>query len=321
MPDAYIPVMSNVVLMDLLQDDNVADLTISDRLANFRKEYTNNNNQFESIIGKNEYIFNLESYDSTSVYKSFFYYEVPDGIMITTSNKKYGNINILMEIGPEIHVNYYFKWSVTDTSMVVDLSRPEWIEWFSLLAYVVGSRTVVFHSNYILKYNKNDTIEQKQMKTRYTYSQNIYLYLKEKKKMFEFLEITPKFDYYQLDILFDVPINEVIKPTDKNELFRIAQSSGKKNIGDFYIYIIENFPKLIKAMEEKIGTLYEPEKNPLANIYYTLDAWSYLYNRDLIKQIPSEKEFSIKKGSFKKLIGDKKIQKFKNRLRAYLFSK
>jgi hypothetical protein len=56
----------------------------------------------------------MESYNSISVYKSFFYYDVADGIMITSANPKYGNINILLEIGPDIHVNYYFKYSVTD---------------------------------------------------------------------------------------------------------------------------------------------------------------------------------------------------------------
>lgn len=322
MPGAYIETPKDINLKDLLKDENIKYGEISDRLKYFRDTYVNNfNNQFASTIGNTRYIFNIEAYNSSSVYKPFFYYEITDGIMITTANPKYGNINIMMEIGKEIHVNYYFKFSVTDPSIVVDLNRNEWVEWMSLLAYIIGSRIVVIHSNYVLHYNKLDTIKQKQNKTRYIFSQNIYLYMKEKKKMLEFIEITPHFDYSQLDYLFSVPTEEIIKPNDKDELFRIFQTSNIKNVGDFYIYIVENFPKQIEILEEKMDLIYKPNKNPFKNIMYSLDAWQYLYNNYLIQHIPSEKEFAVKKGSFKKLISDKKIPKFKNRLRTYLSSK
>lgn len=317
--DAYIPEIKIVNLLDLLHDEKIKYLSISDRLKYFRDNYVNVNNQFESIIGTNKYTFIFGSYDSTSVYKSFFYYEVPDGIMITTSNPKYGNINILMEIGTEIHINYYFRYSVTDPSTVVDLNKTEWIEWLSLFAYVIGSRTVVIHSNYTLLYNKNDSIEKKIMKTRYTFSQNIYLYMKYQKKMYEFREVVPHFDYFQLDRLKDFKVKEVITSTDKNELYRLAQTSNIDNLYDFYLYLVENFPKTIRDFELKMSDIFEPVNNPFLNVTYGLDAWLYLYNRDLISQIPSEKNFLAKKGSFKKLIGDKKIPKFKNRLRTYLF--
>lgn len=319
MPGAYIPVIPEIDMMQLLVNENIKHTTISDRLAYFRTEYVDTyNNQFISIIAGTKYIFNMDSYDSSSVYKKFFYYEVNDGIMITTSNPKYGNINILMELGTEIHVNYYFRFSITDPSAVVDLNKLEWIEWLSLLAYVIGSRTIIIHSNYSIQYNKHDTLEEKQNKTKYVYSQNIYAYMKNKKKMLEFDEITPNFDYSQLDYLFKYPLKDLIKITDSNELYRISQISNTDNIGDFYLYIVENFPRLISLLEEKIETIFDPEKNPFKNISYKLDAWRYLYNKNLIPVIPSEKEFVIKKGFFKKLIGNKKILKFKNRLRNYL---
>lgn len=320
-PDAQIPEIKDVNMKDLLGDDNIKYLSMSDRLKYFRDMYVNINNQFASVIDNIRYIFSFESYDSTTVYRPFFYYEVSDGIMVTTANPKYGNINIMLEIRPEIHVNYYFRFSVTDLSIVVDLNRPEWIEWLSLFAYVIGSRTVVIHSNYILQYNKNDTIEQKQNKTRYTFSQNIYMYMKHKKKMYDFVEVIPNFDYFQLDYLFKIPVEEYVKPTDRDELYRVYQISGTNNMGDFYIYVIEKFPKMIKYLEEKMDLIYEPEKNPFKNISYRLDAWGYLYNHNLINHIPTDKDFNVTKGTFKKLIGDKKIPKFKNRLRAYLLGK
>lgn len=321
-PNSYQPEISLIDLNNLLKDDNIKYSTMSERLKYFRDTYVNNfNNQFRSSIAGNQYTFNLESYNSNTVYKTFFYYQVTDGIMITSSNPKYGNINLMLELGDEIHVNYYFKYSVTDTSQLVDINRIEWIEWLSLLAYIVGSRRVVIHSNYIMHYDKNDTNEIRQMKTRYTFSQNIYQYLKSKRKMYDqFIEVvTPGFDYGQLDLLHNIKINDIIKSTDVDELYRISQKAKINTMAELYIYIVEKYPKLLSYYDEKMNLIYSDEKNPFKNVYYSLDAWIYLYNRDLIQQIPSEKEF--KKGSFRKLIGDKKIPKFKNRLRTYLGSK
>lgn len=321
MPNAYIPPIQEINLTDLLNNENIQYLSMTDRLQYFKTEFVNINNQFVSIIGNNKYVFNLEAYSSNSVYKPFFFYEVSDGIMITTSNPKYGNINIIMELAPIIHINYYFRFSVTDPSAVVDLNNIEWINWLSLLAYAVGSQKVVIHSNYMLKYDESDTIEQKQMKTRYPFSQNIYMYLKHKTKLYQFNSVVTDFDYGQLNYLFGVPVTDIVKQSDSNELYRIYQISQTTNVGDFYLYIVENFPKFIKLVEQKMDIVFpDPDKNPFNNISYTINAWWQLYNQGLIKQIPSDKEFVIKKGSFKKLIGNKKIPKFKNRLRAYLMN-
>ena len=317
--DTY-PEIKIINFNDVMSDENISIIPISQRFNYFKENYVINN-QFVSIINNNKYVFNFEAYDSTSVYKPFFFYEIKDGIMITTANPKYGNINIMMELGYEIHVNYYFKYSVTDKSIYVDLNKSEWIEWFSQLSYILGYRLVVFHSNYSISYDKNDTIKQKQDKYRYTFSQDIYMYLKYKKMYYVFDEIIPNFDYIRLDYLENVPIDEVIKSSDRNELYQIAQMSGKKNMKDLYIYVIENIPKLIKIVEEKMDYIFEPEKNPFKNITYTLDPWQYWYNHNLIKNMPSENEFNIKKDSYKKFIGDNKIPKFKNRLRTYLLNK
>lgn len=319
--DSVTPEPKLIDIKNFITDPNISYMTISDRLEYFRNNFTNELNQFEAVVGKNRYTFNFESYDSSSVYKQFFYYEQKDGIMITTTNPKYGNINLLMELGPEIHINYYFRYSVTDPSIVVDLDRAEWIEWLSLLAYAIGSRTVVIHSNYTLQYNQNDTSEKQLMKTRYTFSENIYQYMKYKKKMFKFIEVVPHFDYYQIDYLSGVKVTDIIKPSDRNELYRIYKTTQIDNVYDFYIYLVENNPKMVKVLEEQLETIYEPEDNPFNNIQYSLDAWMYLLNAGLIDQVPSDKEFIIKKGSFKKLIGNKKIPKFYNRLRSLVGKK
>jgi hypothetical protein len=323
MPDAVDPQMPIVVMKDLLDDQDVIYTSISDRLKFFTKNYVNVNFQFKTKIGSSkELTFIIESYDSSSVYKDFFYYHTQNGLLMYSFNPRFGNINIILEIDTEIHVNYYFKYSVTDSSHQLELDRPEWIEWLSMLSYVLGSRTVIIHGNYFLRQNSGDTPEQKIMKTRYTHSENIYQYLKNKKKWFDsFVEITPGFDYYLLDdYLTRSNLWDILHQSDRDELYQIAKNAGSKTIPELYIFITEHHPKLIGLLEDKISVLYQIEKNPFKNIYYRLDSWAYLYNNNFIKSMPSEKEFLIKKGSFKSLIGDKKIPQFKNRLRTYLVS-
>jgi len=321
-PNMKIPNITNIDFKNLRTSDDILLTSISDRLNNFTRNYLNDNSQFMCTIGKNDYIFVVESYNSTSAYKQFFWYGTDSGLMCYSSNPTFGNINIMLELGTVIHVNYYFKYSVSDSSQQVDLTRSEWTDWLSLFSFIIGSESVIIHSNYILgKFKSDDTLIEKQNKTRYTYSDNIYQYLKNNKKMFDnVIGITPNFDYEQLDILSVSYISDIIYPTDKDELYQIASQTKLSTVKDFYVYIIENYPQYINLMQTKMATLYSsPEINPFNNISYTLDSWTYLYEKHLINHLPSKKDFSIHKGSFKNLIGDdKKITQFKNRLRSYL---
>src|SRR5690606_34675816 len=122
----------------------------------------------------------------------------------------------------------------------------------------IGSKAVIIHSNYVLGIiNPNDTIREKQNKSKYTYSDNIYQYLKYGKKLFDNVTgITPDFDYEQLNILSKTSISDIIKPTDKDELFQISINSNTTNVKDFYLYVIEKYPQFIKLAESKISVLY-----------------------------------------------------------------
>jgi len=323
-PESIMPTNIHVDFKELIAQDGIKYITISDRLNHFTKNYLNENYHFNTTIGKNEFTFVIESYNSTSVYKEFFYYPTATGLVCYSSNPTYGNINIMMEIGVEIHVNYYFRFSVTDSSQQLDLSTPAWIEWLSLFAYYIGSESVVIHSNYTLFPNKpSDTIEIKQNKTRYTFSDNIYQYLKHGKKIFDGnINVRAIFDYGRLDILAGSDIFDIIKQQDRDEIYQIAKDSGVSNVKDLYLYIIENHPQFIALMETKIEILYPSvELNPFYNISYTLDVNSYLYEMELITHIPMKSEYQIKKGSFKSLVGKNKIKQFKNRLRSYLIKK
>jgi hypothetical protein len=339
-PGAYVPPLTVVDFKQIVLEDETLRLTpMSDRLFYLKSTIANVNNQFSTRIGMSSksksksngktFVFNIEAYDSTSVYKQFFYYERPDGLMITTSNPVYGNINMILELGPEIHVNYYFKFSVTDQSEILNLDKEEWMEWFSLLAYCTGSRNVYIHSNYVMSYtsvetSKDDSLEKKSKtkldKTLYTFSENIYQYLKHGRKYYTYFEVDPTFEYGQLDKLEFVPIFDLITVTDHTTLYRIAKASNLTNLKEFYLYIVESYPKFIQALQDKLADLYDYGASPFDNISYKLNPWIFLQQRGIIKNIPSDSNFKYKKNNFKKLIGNKKIQMFQNRLRDYLLN-
>src|SRR5690606_16552803 len=119
------------------------------------------------------------------------------------------------------------------------------------------------HPNYMLNSNNKDrNSDEYVLKTRYTYNQNIYQYLKNGKKYFsEFMEITTNFDYYLLDQLKEINVSEIIKISDRDELYQINKNCGIEKVADFYIYIIENYPKFIPLIEEKMESIYQVEKN------------------------------------------------------------
>lgn len=318
--NARLPEINKIDVYKLIQNNllRTENESIVERLKIFQINYVKNyNNQFISTIGNIDYLFTIESYDSTSVYKQFFYYEVNDGIMITSSNQTYGNINIIIEIGPQIHINYYFRHSVTE--IVFDLNNRDWIEWLSILAYIFGIRDVIFHSTHLLHKNDNDSVIDKQLKSRYTYSDDVYQYLKNKKKMYNEDYITPNFDYSQLDYLNSYNANLILNKTERDELYNIYLSSNTQTVSEFYLYVVDNYPQFLDSLESKISVIYPKKLNPFVNISYKLDSDIYLYNSKIIMQIRSS-NFKIKKGQFKKLISDDKIFQFKNRLRTYLNS-
>jgi hypothetical protein len=311
-----IPVLEQVDFKNILKLVDLNLTTLTDRLQYFIKNYLNVNYLFETDIGGNKYTLSVESYDSSGAYKDFFYYTTSNGILIYSSNPKYGNINLMMEVGQEIHVNYYFKFSVTDSSHQLDLNQVYWIEWFAMLAYSLGLRYVTIHANYVLKYDRSQSAEEKIMKTRYTFSQNVYLYLKSNIKYFDkFLEVKPNFEYYQLDYLRTVKPSSVLNNTDRDELYQLYIISTIDNLATFYLYVVDNYPRSIPLLELKMASLYTNENNPFQNISYTLDSWSYLYNNNYIQLIP---EYKVKRGAIKNLIVKNKIPQFQNRIRYYL---
>lgn len=273
-----------------------------ERLESFMNQL-NKNFLININLDDNLMLFHIESYNSRGIYKNFFRLNTEDGILMYSINQDYGNINISIEISEEIHVNYYFKHSVSELSNRADISQKKWIDFLARFAYSLGVRKVVFYPIYSISEGSKEI-----------YMKNIYEYLKSGIKYYVLKEITPSFNYYDLDLLSKSKCEKILSPEDKDELWNIYMFNMKgKMIADFYIYIVDHYPHFIQILENHIGRLFR-NKNPLFNIEYVFDTWLYLYNNGIINEIPDIQHTEVQKTIVQRL----RIPQFVNRIRYYM---
>lgn len=291
---------------------------LNQRILYFKLNFLNETNTFYSNISGREYIFDVITYDSSDVYKDFFYYETNNGVLITSTNPIFGNVNLLIEIGPDIHVNYYFKHSLNDSTKATDLDNDEWIEWFCLLAYYTGSKNIYFYPNYDINTDKNDNIRDKNNKIRYNVSKDIYEYLKFGNKKFSKTKyssfIEPEFDYFELDKIKIIKNENLLLKTDINELYRHYKTTGLEYAGDLLIYFMEKYPEFVNQYLENISKYIKLDL--LNELKYKINPWFIMINNKYITNIPNENQFN--NVNYKKSQKIPGLEKFKNRLRQYL---
>jgi hypothetical protein len=261
---------------------------IAKNIRNFLKNIINENFQFESTVGNNTYLFTVESYDSTNIYSKFFFFQVKNGISIYITNQKYGNINLLIEINNQIHINYYFKHSLSELDQYININNKDWLEWIALLSYHLGINDIYIHPNYYfpISNKKNNSIAFKKI----TYEVNTYDYLKHNKKNFvDINEVIPNFDYYQLDYLKNISPDMLLSENDHDELYQVYIDNKKiiNSVANLFIYIVDNKPILLKSLLNKMYRIYKDDnENPFLNSYYKFDGLSYLYNNKIIDSYP-----------------------------------
>lgn len=283
------------------------------RIRGFINNYCNHNHQFMSVVNGKEYVFQMNYYDSSTVYKKYFYYETESGILIYLVNPKHGNINLMIEIGPEIHVNYYFKYSTHQ----LDIDNEPWLLWLSWLAFTLGINTVIIHPLYLLYEKKGDIITRLNS-TKHTILIDVYNYFKYGTKRFDGnIHIKPNFDYFQLDYIASIKTERIIIPGD--ELSQIYSNNKADKFSDFYLFIVERYPNYREELEKRLAMISELVENPIFNIHYKIDAGAILYDRNLTGPPTYDNDFvDIINPDHKKVIAQTKLNKFENRLRTYI---
>lgn len=288
----YLPLNTyNDIPVDLL-DLKFTKNNLKDKIEEFYKKYTNTINQFNVYIGDKLLTIIMEFYDSTSVYKNYYAYANKNGVCFYTfyENTLLFFLEIVEPLN-QLYVNYYFRHS--DNSLLHKLiSEEDFIIFLSKLSYAFGISNVVLYSEYNFCYNVMKG-EHKDISLGYNYCVDYYVFFKYgTKKYTKIKEIEPKFDYLQLEYVKNYKISDILRKHDKDELFQIMEQNNftNKTMGQFYVYIVENYCFLIKTLEDKVIRIYNTEykiaSNPFLYDYYIFNSYKVLYDRNIIFYLP-----------------------------------
>jgi hypothetical protein len=88
----------------------------------------------------------------------------------------------------------------------------------------------------------------------------------------------------------------ILKKDDRDEIYQIyikiyksIFSEERFNLADFYVWLVENQCIHISLLVKKMVRIYKIN-SPFEQDYYVLDILAYLYNHNLIAEIPLLKE-------------------------------
>ena len=282
------------VFNDLKKIRKLTHENFLDKTEFFVEKYANENYQFISNINGKNYTFVCEWYDSTSAYEPYFFIKSSNGFYIYSQDPNTSNLSLTMEMSvDEMHVNFYSKFSYSDD--YIDITTPDAIKFICKLGYIFGINNIYIHQEYrsCKDFIEGSSSKYKDFKKRilemYTYRKDFYDYFTKKKKRFDIDGINAKFFYYQLNNLLEISALQVLRRTDKDELFQIYQTftklTQKNSFADFYIYIVKNRPDFIELLESKSIRIFQKD-NPFVLDFYLLEGFKYLYNNGLISSMP-----------------------------------
>jgi len=312
--------------IDFLQAKGTASITLSEKLRYFDSSYVNDMYQFNIEIGKLTIPVLTEWYDSTGAYKDFYALETNNGYSMYSLYNGYILFFIELgenDDGKQMHVNYYVRYSSIDPNEIV--GEDNLIKLFSSIAYYFDISNAVIYANYLncdvdnkqrinqIGGTKQRGFESKETKknTELTYDDSdnlkimggsyctdIYQYLTTGTKKYSDInilnvELQPIFSYHDLKFLNSTSPSKILLKDDRDEIYQIYDKQYKilKNdidsIGNFYVWLIEqNKCYLLDLFVMKIDRILGKKNNPFRYSMYTLDPFTYLYNRKYIKYYP-----------------------------------
>jgi hypothetical protein len=169
------------------------------------------------------------------------------------------------------------------------------IKFITKIGHIFGINNIYIHQKYQSCQDFiNDEFKYSEFKKRvletYLYRKDYYDYLTREIKRFDNkFNILAKFFYYQLDELFNIPIIKMVSKLDSDELYQIYQEykndNNNDNLADFYIYIIQKRSEHISLFEKKSVRIFLKD-NPFIIDYYFLSGFNFLFNNNLISNIP-----------------------------------
>lgn len=297
--EKYIPI-------DFLKIDKIKSITLEEKIHNFHSRYVNDMGLFKAIIGEKEFIVKAEWFDSSTVYKNFYYLSTKNGFMLYAMFNN--QLLFMIELGvqynvPCMFVNYYIKYAAVDRDKII--GSENFITFVASIAHYFEIPIVVLYTDYA-SCDYNNSIDEETKLTRFyggTYCVDFYDYIKSGIKKYADVgvlnvELIPKFRYHQLDVLKKIIPDTIITRTDENKtddrIYQIYTKTYKdyvpeinNTLANFYTWIVENQCFLLNELIEKFKNIPQyATDDPFQNDFYMFNAIAYLYNRNKISSIP-----------------------------------
>ncbi|AYV76928.1 MAG: ADP-ribosyltransferase exoenzyme domain protein [Barrevirus sp.] len=288
--------------IDFLTLPNIDVFTVYERIKQFVDTNVNEIYQFKTNIGSNSYDIIVEWYDSTNAYKKFYAATTNNGFSFYTIKDNY--ILFFIELGEEdeqtyMYVNYYFRFSSSGSNKV--MKDTDFIDFISKIAYYFRIEKIVLYAEYE-SCDIGTEISKVGIKSGSrggNYCLDYYRYLNKKERRFGHVgttDVKSQFSYYELDRMRVTNIITVLNQEDRDELYQVYKkiyklqvAEDKQNIADFYLWLIKNQCVNVNMLISKMDRLYS-SNNPFDNDYYIIDPMSYLYNKEMIEEIPLVKK-------------------------------
>lgn len=292
----------NIKLVDPLLVKLGENDDIYDEMKFFDDNFVNEINHVNIIINNKTYDFICNWYNSSDVYNDFFYIKTKLGYVMYLQDE-YGRITISIEINEIMVVNYFQKFSDINGLNPSDI---ELLNIISNISYMFRINSVIIHPYYntCKIFKKNNNVEKlmgdtysilHQAADLITFCSDVYLYLKYDTVRFDKINgIINNFYYFQLDKMKNMKIEEMIKPTDNDDLFNYYDevykntSTFKNTIVSYYLFIVEQYFYKVNIFEQKMHRIFnDPKTNPFINKYYNFEPYTYLYEKGFISEIPT----------------------------------
>jgi hypothetical protein len=322
------PILPSSPVIDFLSIPTPDVFTVYEKIKQFIDDHVNDIYQFKTKIGDQVYDLMVEWYDSTNAYKEFYASTTNNGFSIYTL--KNDHISFMIELGEEndetfMYINYYFRYGLSNRTEYIN--DTDFIEFVSKVAYYFRIENIILYTEYA----SCDTSKELESKGKKLYMGgnfciDFYKYLKSKERRFQndkikldSTEVKSQFSFYELDRLKTIDPFKILKHEDRDELYQIYKKTYQPhtkemyhNLADFYVWIVQNQCVHLELFIKKMDRLYNVN-NPFNNDYYIVNPMRYLYNKGLIKEIPTLKKSKKKKES---TLGDR-IPKNEYRIQYY----
>lgn len=297
----------NLIDFIKLERTNITNLiTINEKMIYFVDNYTNNFNQFYSSIGDTKYLMTAETYNSSTIYQPFYAISTNKGVCIYCIFNNH-QLFIIEFTDNSMIVNYGLKYITVENKQIID--SYDFLNFLSHIAYYFNIFKIIIYSNYMscdyIDYNlESNIVNIKYTKIGGVFCLDIYNYIKHKTKKYEnviMAELRPMFNYSLLDKFANIKIKQILKK-DKDrrnilyqlysKIYKTNENKGKRTIKNFYLWLVKNNCYYIDDLIQLLNIIPEFKlNNPFYNDHYVFYPMTYLYNRNIIQNIPSSNNY------------------------------